>query len=371
MFEANVLFGPFTCTVLGATVRVRCISGACRESASADFAPQLAQGNADGRTVLERQADGLRKRLPLDRTNLRGESRQIFEVMNELDDRLTDDDGPVDVLKGQILAHSTYNGRADGVKRVICPYCLAVGAVSFSSRRLSPTTVGDIFISEPMNDDGDVHVHKRAIVTYTVLRVIAHLADCRAISASANVTCPGASVQMQKVSTPGFEDAHQVLREFTIDGQYLYKLHKDTEKNIEEKLRPKLRSAMIYCFSVTSHLPAIWNKIDGAIESAVVIRLLLLAQECVSGKLRPPNTKTASPTVIWDRLCEAYSLAVGDAATMLGQDAATYGMGTPGQLALAAYQNGARALAVGPRPSLVNKSVEDLIGICSVNVRKT
>lgn len=367
MFEAKLLFGPFNCTVLGATVRVRCVSSTCRNNPDADMAPALAQG---GRDVLERQSDGLRRQLPLDRSNLRGEQRRIFQVMDELDDRLNDDDGPVDALKGQILAQSTYNGRPDGVRRLLCPHCLAVGAVAFSSTRLSPGTVGGIYISEPMNEDGAAHVRKRAIITYTVLRVIAHLADSRAISPSAHVTCPGASVQMQKVSTDGYEDAHQVLREFTIDGQYLYKLHKDTEKNIEEKLRPKLRSAMVYCFSVTSHLPAIWNNIDGAIESAVVIDMLVLAQECVSGKLRPPNSRTADPVTIWNRVCKAYSDAVAEAATMLGQDQVTFGMGTPGQSALAVYQAGSRALVTDTPPGFVNKRVEDVIGMYSANIRQ-
>ena len=369
MFEATTLFGPFSCSVSGSTVRLRCVSKSCKDDAKTDLAPELAQGHQGGRDVLERQSEGLRKRLPSDRSNLRGDDRQVFDALDELDTRLIGR-RPVDVLDGQMLAPCTYNGRPDGVKRVICPFCLAVGAVLFRSQRLSPGTVGNIYISEPMNQDGPAHVRKRAIVTYTVLRVLAYLADCKAIEPTAHVTCPGASVQMQKVSTPGYEDAHQVLREFTVDGQYLYALHASTEKNIEEKLRPKLRGAMIYCFSVTSHLPAIWNRIDGAIESAIVIDMLLLAQRCISGKLRGMGAKTADATAIWNELCQAYNGAVGDAATMLLQDQVAYGMGTPAQLALAAYQEGAQALVTEPPPNLVNKSVPDLIGMCSANIRK-
>jgi hypothetical protein len=323
MFTVSVIKGAFECKVVGSRVYVSCIKKTCK-----------------GKSVQELSSEGFSKS-----HNPKGEaSREAFRTQRDVLFRakastsekqdFANAESSGNVLKGQLLTPCAADGRPSGVRRVLCPYCMQAGVLTFKAIRISPGSVG-VTIREDMNHDGIEHVLLRARRTFVMLRSIDYLARTGTISATAHVVCPGASIQMPNQKDLGFQDAHQVLRELTIDGRYLY----------EFPVSP-MREAMAYCLSVVSHLPAVWNEVDCLIESAITIPMILLGQNCVNGSLRRRASEdSAFFELLWSQLVSAYLDAVDTAMT----EAVGIHLET-----LSVYRSSVRALAYTQTPGFVH-----------------
>jgi hypothetical protein len=305
MFTVNVVKGAFGCEVVGSRVHIRCLKKSCKGKPSRDLPfknpdPSEFNDHRDNKAVrnaLSAQAEALKK----EKTKGRHEFA-IVDGMLKAKDKEGEDKLP-NIFQGQLVTPCAHNGRPSGVRRVICPYCLNSGVLLFNATRIGPESAANIRITEDMNTSGEEHASRRVRITYIMLRAIDYLASYKAFPSNAHVVCPGASTQMPNRKTEGYQDAHQVLREVTINGKYLYSAGP-----------PAHRQAMAYCLSVTSHLPEVWNEVDGLIESEITIPMILLAQNCVNGSLRKKALQdSAFNSLLWYELCTEYQKAAATA----------------------------------------------------------
>jgi hypothetical protein len=187
-------------------------------------------------------------------------------------------------MEPMLVAPMILNGRPMGLQPIMCFYCRQVGLVNFESERGSPNRYGLAVTS--LNDDPRVHARMRAEVSYTVLLCLDYMCCQGIIPPSADIVCPGASIQCSGKSGGGKQDAHQVLREVTINGHAIYDVA-DQHVGLGPGKVPKvMRDTLVYCHATISHLDAIYNEVDGLIEHEIAVDFIELAQQIVSGRLR-------------------------------------------------------------------------------------
>jgi hypothetical protein len=189
-------------------------------------------------------------------------------------------------MKPFLVAPMMLNGRPSGnVQPIVCFHCKQVGLLLCETARESPNSY-HIAITK-LNQDPAEHAIQRAEVTYTVLLCLDFMCGLRTphgapfIAPTAHVVCPGASIQTAGKKGKDKQDAHQVLREMTIDGHAIYDLAR-THPSVKQKMMDTL----VYCHATISHLDSIYNAADGLVETEIVVDFIELAQQIISGRLR-------------------------------------------------------------------------------------
>jgi hypothetical protein len=277
LLEARLIKGKFDVAVVGAAIKVTCKScGQAAQSAAALRAPDATDQDTMKQLVARVGDAKAKKRVPALLDELKGpEAAHAF-----------------------LVAPTAEAGRIEGLRPVICPSCRGLGLI-FITRTRTPTTHLGV-VSREINCDAAAHPARRAFVSYVVLRAIDAMALAGTVSRTAHVVCPGASLQDKGRSTTGYEDAHQLLREVVLDGQYVYEL---ADQNA--------RQTLIYCHGCISHLPAIYNKVDCLIEQRIVADYVDLVRQIVTGSLRRQfQLESSNRKVIWSLLCIRYYYAV-------------------------------------------------------------
>ncbi|APR79200.1 Hypothetical protein A7982_04547 [Minicystis rosea] len=204
--------------------------------------------------------------------------------------------GPMRVM---LIAPAVINGRPMGLQPVTCIHCGEVGLLYFESERRVPPHVAPLWL----NVDPHTHAKRRIRVSFTVLMAIDHLAQARTVRPGEDVVCPGASLQMVGRKTGGYQDAHQILREVTIGGQFVYELV------TRAGLSPTVTKVIYYCHSVVSHLPAKWNKADCLVEHKITADYIELVQGIISGRYRGNLPQAVYQRYIWRLLVIRYYYA--------------------------------------------------------------
>ncbi|HVU44854.1 MAG TPA: hypothetical protein VHD85_01945 [Terracidiphilus sp.] len=189
-------------------------------------------------------------------------------------------------MKPFLVAPMMLNGRPSGnVQPIVCFHCKQVGLLLCETERVSPN--GYRIAITRLNQDPMQHAIQRAEVTYTVLLCLDFMCALtmpnggRFIAPTAHVVCPGASIQTAGKKGKGKQDAHQVLREMTIDGHAIYDLAR-THPSVPQEMR----NTLVYCHATISHLDEKYNNADGLVETEIVVDFIELAQQIISGRLR-------------------------------------------------------------------------------------
>lgn len=197
--------------------------------------------------------------------------------------------GSQNAMKPMFVAPLIFNGRPMGLQPIMCFYCRQIGLVNCEPERTNPAYYGVVVTS--LNEIPRAHAIQRAKVSYAVLLCLDYLCGLttpdgiRLIPSSAHIVCPGSSIQTAGKSGGNKQDAHQVLREITINGETIYDLAHSCPT-----VPDAMKRALVYCNATISHLDAIYNQADGLVESAIVIDFIELAQQVVSGRIREGTT---------------------------------------------------------------------------------
>jgi hypothetical protein len=293
MLIATVIKGKFKVEVDGALIRVRC--NKCGVPNPENLPTDLCPTGKIGIVV------GTRAEAIAVLVDARAPNRGTNNAIENLRSRVQDIG--FDARRSIILAPVSINGRIEGVHTVICPYCRNAGLINVEQVRIS--TYNYEVIPKCINTDAREHARRRLFVSYVVLRVLDRLAVTKKISPTAHIVCPGASIQMPGRKAEGYQDAHQVLREITVDGKLLYEtVYKDSS------FTDIVKKATIFCFGVVSHLESKYNSTDGLVERAITVDFIELCQNIVSGRYRGrfPVDKFYC-NYLWGLLCIRYHYA--------------------------------------------------------------
>lgn len=304
--KVTVVKGRFTPTVSGSTVRIRCniCDKAARQAASSTGAssssssssppdeapPTMHPGPLHGVESL-RQASALM-------TRQKGFARAKGALDTELSKPMPNTMAPV------VVAPVTMNGRPVGCQAVVCAYCGQAGLINVEAER--PGTGAFGFQPRSLNENPQAHVRRRAVITFIPLLALDYLVRNRHVRPGATVVCAGASLQCQGKSSTGSDgaprqDAHQILRELSIDGTPLYTLVRACPG-----LSQKIQDVVTYCHGVISHLDAAFNEVDGLVERAITVLMIDLGHLVLNGSLR----SIAGPTdAIFGRMLWGYVMA--------------------------------------------------------------
>ncbi|MGC1548890.1 MAG: hypothetical protein WA777_10205 [Rhodanobacter sp.] len=202
-----------------------------------------------------------------------------------------------------IVAPVSINGRASGCQPVVCFYCQQVGLISVEAERGGVGPFG--FQPRSLNEDTTAHARRRCIVTFTTLLALDNLVCTGAVARGSTVVCAGASLQCQGKKSRGHnglpkQDAHQILRELSINGHPLYQLVQASG------LHKNIKDVVTYFHGAVSHLDSEYNEADCLVERHVAIEMVDLAHMILNGHLRAIS---GSYDQIFGRLLWGYVMA--------------------------------------------------------------
>ena len=190
-----------------------------------------------------------------------------------------------------------------GKVTVTCTNCGKSSSLTYEQVRLSPHSF-DLAITEG-NKVPDKHGRYRVRTSYIYVCIIYSLAVQGKIRQGAAVVAPGASLQVGGAPGSGNQLAHQVFREVTVDGTYIYELSNLTD---DEK------AAIIYCCSVCSDIGAIYNEADGLVERELQDNFVALVKDTIAWVHTGPSQGLK---VIFSRLLFIFELACTEASGKL------------------------------------------------------
>lgn len=285
-----ILKGRFTCNVEGSQVTITC--NVCNKS----DAEYDRKSPVPGKDELA-QASGMM-----------GNKKEFRHAKPVVDRQLAS--ASPNAMAAMIVAPVKINGRPAGCQPIVCFYCCQAGLINIEAER--PGTASFGFQPQSLNGDPRIHARRRVMMTLIPLVALDYLVQNNLVSPAATVVCAGASIQCQGRKSNGADgrprqDAHQTLRELSIDGIPLY-------QRIQQipGLSQVIKNVVIYCHGVISHLDAQFNETDCLVEHAITVEMIDLAHLVLNGTLRrssgPHNEIFAR--LLWRYLMARYYYAI-------------------------------------------------------------
>lgn len=275
--KAKVLKGKFTCAVTGSTVRITCDLCEAVPPPSSEVEQEKMERAAlrspvPGATELA-SAGGL----------IAGRPKKEQSKWTQASEKINRELGKKapNAMATMIVAPVALVGRASGYQPIVCFHCRQPGLIEISSERLNTARKG--FVQTVVNEDPAIHASNRVRVTFVTLLALHEMVQ-QGLRSSMPVVCAGASLQCPGRSSTGSDgkprqDAHQVLRELSINGVPLYDLPETA------RLSPEVKTVLTYCHGTVSHLDGAYNEADGLVEHQIVVEMLDLAHMILSQTL--------------------------------------------------------------------------------------
>lgn len=262
--KVNILKGKFKASVTGCTVRITC--NVCEKSGGSSALHDPVPGS----TELALASQAMQGRKPF----AKSKEKVDLELTRPLPN----------AMATMIVAPVVIIGRPVGCQPIVCFHCRQVGLISVEAERPGTGQFG--FQPQSLNESPQQHVRRRAIITFIPLLALDFLVGAGHVRPGATVVCAGASLQCQGKRSTGSDgeprqDAHQILRELSIDGVPLYELVRKVRT-----LPEKVRNVVTYCHGTISHLDACYNKADCLVESAITVEMIDLGHLVLNGSLR-------------------------------------------------------------------------------------
>lgn len=266
--KVKIVKGKFTATVTGSRVTITC--NLCARNPQPDRLDAPLPGRdqlAEAKALMENPPDG------------KGGAwtHSLARVNAQLNS------GSDNAMSTMIVAPVAIVGRASGYQPVVCFHCRQVGLVCVESER--PGTGGFGFHPKALNEAPEIHARRRVAITFITMMALDRLLQLGLVPRGASVVCAGASLQCQGKKSTGpdrrsRQDAHQVLRELSINGAPLYQIVNASQ------LAAAIKNVVTYCHGVISHLDAVYNEADGLVERNITVEMIDLAHLILNGSLR-------------------------------------------------------------------------------------